>query len=383
MSLAPKHRDISRQLAAEIVAGKHQAAGRLPSEAKLVERFGVSRPTIGRALRDLGEQGLIVRRGGSGTFIRTAGAHAAAAHPTIPQLGLIVPNLRRATIFESVSGELASLARVNDLGLWWGGSAHPVGETDMTVEEAESLCARFIERNVAGVFFFPFEYHVQGATANRRITENLRQAGIPVLLLDRDINPFPQRCTLDLVGVDNFAGGYFLAEHLIKLGMRRLVFVKRPLTAPTVDARIAGARAAMIDHGLDVPGSFVHSGDPADAKFVRSFAWAHKIEAVLSTSDQLAAQLLQTLTRLGIKVPDDLRLVGFDNALFASLMTVPLTTIEQPCRDIAITAFNAMRDRISDPTLPPRTLLLTPRLVVRESCGAYLHPPPPAAEMST
>jgi DNA-binding LacI/PurR family transcriptional regulator len=57
---------------------------------------------------------------------------------------------------------------------------------------------------------------------------------------------------------------------------------------------------------------------------------------------------------------------------FAGLLTVPLTTMEQSCRNIAITAFNALRERLTNPTLPPRTLMVTPRIVVRESCGAFL-----------
>ena len=71
-------------------------------------------------------------------------------------------------------------------------------------------------------------------------------------------------------------------------------------------------------------------------------------------------------------MPRDVRVVGFDDVRFATLLSVPLTTIQQPCREIAVTAFNALRERIEDPTLPARSLLLTPRLVVRESCGAYL-----------
>ena len=213
---------------------------------------------------------------------------------------------------------------------------------------------------MAGVFFVPFEHQADREAANRRITERLRQAGIPVVLLDRDIESFPNRSAYDLVGIDNFAGGYQLAEHLIKLGARRLGYVMRPLTASTVDARIAGARIAMLAHGLEAPKAFVHSGDPTDLKFVRSFAQAHQLDAILCTSDHLAAQLLQSLTRLGIRVPQDLRLVGFDDVRFASLLTIPLTTMEQPCRDIAITAFNALRERLKNPTLPPRTLMLTP-----------------------
>jgi LacI family transcriptional regulator len=378
MSETSKHRAISRQLATEIVGGKYRQTGRLPSEAQFVKRFGVSRPTVGRALKDLQEQGFIERRQGSGTYIRTDRGDTRDSRTAIPQLGMIVPSLRHTEIFESICGELASLARVNDYGLWWGAATSPVMESKMTVEEAESLCASFIEHGVKGVFFVPFEHQADREAANRRITERLRQAGIPVILLDRDIGAFPNRSTYDLVGVDNYAGGYQLAEHLIKLGARRLGYVMRPLTASTVDARIAGARIAMLDYGLEAPQPFVHSGDPADLKFVRSFAQSRQLDAVLCTSDHLAAQLLQTLTRIGIRVPQDLRLVGFDNVRFASLLTIPLTTMEQPCRDVAITAFNAMCERLKNPTLPPRTLMLTPRIVVRETCGAYLQAAPTA-----
>lgn len=371
MSDYSKHRAISRQLATEILAGKFRQTGRLPSEALLVKRFGVSRPTIGRALKDIQQQGLIDRRRGSGTYVRSEKERLLEARD-IPQIGLIVPNLRHTEIFESICGELASLARVNEYGIWWGASTSPLTESNMTVAEAEALCARFIERGIAGVIFVPFEHQVDREAANKRISEQLRQAGIPVVLLDRDIGPFPNRSMFDLVGVDNFAGGYLLADHLIKLGARRLGYIMRPMTASTVDARIAGARIAMTAHGLDEPQTFVHVGDPTDPKFVRSVVQSHKLDAVLCTSDHIAAHVLQNLARLKIRVPQDLRVVGFDDVRVASLLTIPLTTMEQPCRDIAITAFNALRERIENPTLPARTLMLTPRMVVRETCGAYL-----------
>ncbi len=373
MGTAPKHRTVSRQLATEIATGKHRPGARLPSEAQLVKRFRVSRPTVGRAMRDLQEQGLIERRAGSGSYVRAEGAATSAARSAFPQLGLIVPSMRHTEIFDSICGELASLARVHDYAVWWGGSAQPPAgdRAEMSVAEAEALCAQFIERGVAGVFFVPFEYRADGEAASQRIIESLRTAGIPVVLLDRDTGAFPQRSALDLVGVDNFAGGYLLAEHLIKLGARRFAYVTRPFTASTVDGRIAGTRIAMQAHGIELSRHFVQSGNPADIKFVRAFAQARQLDAIFCNSDQLAAQLLQTLTRLGIRVPQDIRLVGFDNVRMASLLSVPLTTMEQPCRDLAITAFEAMHERIADPTLPPRALLLTPRLVVRESCGAY------------
>ncbi len=371
MSTSFKHRAISLQLAAEINAGKHLPGARLPSEAQLVKRFHVSRPTVGRALLDLQEHGLIVRRAGSGTYVRKPG-EAAVAPPALAQLGLVVPSLRNTEIFESICGELASLARVHHYGFLWGNSAYPPGpETEMSAQEAEALCAQWIECRAAGVFFVPFEHRADSKPLNERLTAKLHKAGIPVVLIDRDIGPFPERSGFDLVGIDNFGGGYALATHLIKLGARHLAYVTCPHTAQTVDARIAGARVAMLDHGIPIPRNFVLTGDPTDEKFVRAFAVARQVDAFLCTSDHVAAQLLRTLTRLRIRVPEEVRLVGFDDMRIASLLTVPLSTIAQPCRDIAVTAFNAMRERIADPALPPRSLLLAPRLVVRESCGAY------------
>src|SRR4051812_2917824 len=107
MSSVPKHRSLSRQLATEIANGKHRPGARLPSEAQLVKRFRVSRPTVGRAMRDLQEQGLIERRAGSGTFVRGEGAASRASRSAFPQLGLIVPSLRHTELFDSVCGELA------------------------------------------------------------------------------------------------------------------------------------------------------------------------------------------------------------------------------------------------------------------------------------
>lgn len=371
MKQKPKHLAITSQLATEILAGKFGKAGRIPSEVQLVKRFGVSRPTIGQALRGLQEKGLIERRSGSGTYVSSGDARKPLPS-LLPQLGMIVPNLRQTEIFVPILGELASLARGHDFDFWPSVIASPLSETHMTVEEAEALCTQFIERGVRGVFFVPFEHQPDREDANRRITGRLRQAGIPVVLIDRDLGAFPNRSAFDLVGIDNFAGGYLLAEHLIKLGLRRLAYVMRPLTASTVDGRIAGALMAMRMHGLEIPRNFVQAGDPTDLKFVKSFTRSNQLDAVFCASDHIAAQLLQSLNRLGLRVPKNLRLVGFDNVPFANLLTIPLTTMDQPCRDIAITAFNALRERLAAPELPPRTLMVMPRLVVRESCGAYL-----------
>jgi LacI family transcriptional regulator len=208
--------------------------------------------------------------------------------------------------------------------------------------------------------------------ANRRLAEALREAGVPVVLLDRDLLPFPGRSDFDLVGIDNLTGGCLLAEHLIKLGCRRLRFVARPLSAATVDARIAGVREALVRHNIEPEARWVWHGDPADTKFVRSLVAGRMADAFICANDDTAAVLLRSLEAAGIRVPQDARVVGFDDVKYATLVSPPLTTMHQPCRDIAMVAFRTMVERITDPTLPARNLMLTPSLVIRESCGAYL-----------
>lgn len=107
-------------------------------------------------------------------------------------------------------------------------------------------------------------------------------------------------------------------------------------------------------------------------KFVRLLIGGRRWDVVVCGNDLTAAQLLRALEKNNVRVPRDLRMVGFDEAKYATLLSVPLTTVHQPCRDIAITAYRAMLERIIEPTLPARSLLLTSHLVVRESCGAYL-----------
>jgi LacI family transcriptional regulator len=81
---------------------------------------------------------------------------------------------------------------------------------------------------------------------------------------------------------------------------------------------------------------------------------------------------MRSLEQLKVRVPQDVRVVGFGDVKFATLLSAPATTIHQPCQEIALTAFRAMLERLSEPALPARSILTTPRLVVRESCGAYL-----------
>ncbi|MDR1279353.1 MAG: GntR family transcriptional regulator [Opitutaceae bacterium] len=392
-----RYRRIFESLKDRILAGEYGAGHRVPSESALVKRFGVSRPTAARALKELVLSGLVERRAGAGSFVVEKPLAAAGQR----QLGLLIPQWETTEIFEMICGQLASLARTQDFVVQWssargrdrasngqGAGERRTGEGQEAREaragerregreaaelaQAERLCEEFVERKVGGVFFAPLELSRQQAEVNRRIGETFRQAGIPLVLVDRDMERFPHRGAFDVVGMDNVAAGHLAATHLLKLGCRRVMFFTKPMSAATVAARIAGVREALAGAGLEWDAGSVIEGDPADAVFVKSCLLKRKPEACICANDRTAAELLQTLLRAGFRVPHDLRVTGFDDVRYATLMAVPLTTVHQPCDEIAAVAFDAMLRRLADPLAPVCNFLVAPRLVVRESCGTYL-----------
>ncbi len=167
--------------------------------------------------------------------------------------------------------------------------------------------------------------------ANRKLAESLRDAGIPVVQLDRDLLPYPRRGDFDLVGIDNMAGGYLLAEHLIKRGCKIITFVARSLPAPTVDARTAGVRESFTRHGIEPDPGWVRPGDPADLKFQRALLAGRVADAFICAKDNMAVLIMRSMEANTFRVPRDFRVVGFDDVKYATLVTPALTTIHQPC----------------------------------------------------
>jgi GntR family transcriptional regulator, arabinose operon transcriptional repressor len=356
---SPKYQIIRQHLSDGIASGEYQPGQRLPSESELVRKFAASRPTVNRALRELQLAGVIERRAGSGSYVR---ADAAARGYTF---GLLIPELGRTEIFEPICRGMAEAQHGSQHVLLWGSS---FGDEANIEQQASQACRQLIAKKVSGVFFAPLELTPRKDAINRSVAELLDKAGIPVVLLDRDLVSYPERSQYDLVGIDNRRAGYVVTKHLINGGCRRIVFVGKPGSAPTVDARIGGYKRAIAESKQSA-GPQVLRMDPENQLEVKKMMARLRPDAVVCANDFTAAHLLKTLTELKFDVPKDVRMAGIDDVKYASLLSVPLTTIHQPCASIGATAVGVMLDRLRDPKLPARDILLSFHLVVRESCG--------------
>ena len=353
----PRHRLIYEQLLSEIQSGVYKPGERLPSEAVLCERFQASRITVAKAFQSLQRENLVTRRPGSGTYVEKPAQQDAL------QFGLLILDLGTTDIFEPICQGIMRSPAARSHSLTWGNSTGHAGDR---VNSAERLCQQYINQGVAGVFFAPAEYADTRDEVNHRIAARLEHAGIPVVLLDRCFERYPERSNFDLVGIDNHRVGYILTEHLIQTGAKRIIFANRKNPVSTIDARISGYRDALMSLLGGAIGVTI-SGDFEDSKYVQKMLDREKPDAIVCANDVTAARLMQTLIGLGIRIPADIKMTGVDDVSYARFLPTPLTTMRQDCNEIGAAAMALMLDRLKRPDQAVRDVLIRTELVIRAS----------------
>jgi LacI family transcriptional regulator len=193
---------------------------------------------------------------------------------------------------------------------------------------------------------------------------------LPVVVIAGD----PSERAVDVVAADNRAGSAALAGHLIQAhGRRRLYHVDGPHTAPDArERRLALAELLGAHPDCQLTGRYeglfsVSSGVEAGEKLLA--ARESLPDAVVCANDQMAIGVLQAFGKAGVRVPEQVAVVGFDDIFPGSLYDPPLTTVHQPMRLLGERACTRLLDRIARPGLRPRVELLPTELVLRSSCG--------------
>jgi DNA-binding LacI/PurR family transcriptional regulator len=279
----------------------------------------------------------------------------------------LIPDLGETEVFEPICQGMMASPLAGDHALVWGST---VTRRESRMESALSLCHQYIGRGLSGVFFAPLEHSQAKDEVNDKILRALDQARIPVVLLDRPVEPYPRMSQHDLVGIDNRRAGYAITEHLISQGCKRIAFAAVPHSAATVDARQAGYREALDAHDIVLGTSFARRIDPTNVAAVKDLVESLRPEGIVCANDRTAGRLMHTLRQLNYRVPQDIRMVGIDDVEYAHLLPVPLTTLRQPTHQMGDVALLLMLERIARRNLPPREVRLGCELIVRESCGA-------------
>lgn len=241
-----------------------------------------------------------------------------------------------------------------------------LGNSDELPAREAGYMDLFEEQRVQGLLISPI-----GDVLPR--LDRLRSRGTPTVLVDR----MAEGRRFSSVSVDDVAGGYLAASHLIEQDCRRLAFAGGPLTIRQVTDRLQGANQAVFEHRgvqlevISQPGLSVASGRII-GELVVGRDISQRPDGIFAANDLVAVGLLQSFTMLSnIGVPSDIALVGYDDIDFASMTVVPLTSIRQPSALIGRTAVDLLLREVeamnAGDDFAHEQVVFQPELVIRDS----------------
>jgi LacI family transcriptional regulator len=276
---------------------------------------------------------------------------------------------RRAGLIDLVLAGLDSPWAVEILrGVEEWGSAHETGVAVSAVRHGSARPASWTSglasHDTDGVILVISEF-------TTRQLEQLRDANIPLVVID-PVNPPPP--DVPSIGATNWAGGLAATEHLLELGHRRIGAIAGPGDYLCSRARTDGYRSALERAGIRFDPALVRNGDfHHEAGFTRGGELLDLDDppsAVFAGSDQQAFGLYEAARQRGLRVPQDLSVIGFDDLPVARWVSPPLTTVRQPLAEMGRAAAQMLDDLIDGLPLRTNRVELSTELIVRESTAA-------------
>lgn len=372
-SSVPLHMQLLNQLRHLILSGQWMPGSRLPSETELQRQLKISRSTIRQALNNAEAEGLIERVPGRGTFV----AALPASNDTSHFVGYVTVDLLSSneSQYKLLSGA-ESAAKEKGYRILFSTS-------NQDLDEENYLLDQLLKDKVGGILIWPALHN----DPNRRLFQLVQQGSIPIVLMDRSLPSL----NCDCVTSDNYAGGYNAVNYLVNLGHERIAFLSRPiLQLSTIAERYKGYQQALQDAGLTPlspwlvgredqelttrPAITAYSSGvgPEIEQIARYLKSSERPTALFAMNDLMALQALKAASQIGLRVPQDLSLVGFDDMDIAAHLDVPLTTMAQDVFGLGERAARLLIERIEGYNGPPRQETLPTQLCIRASTSKPL-----------
>ena len=325
----------------------------------IAKDLGVSVVTVSKVVRGRGDIGektrdRVLKRMRELNYRPNMMARGLASGRTFT-VGLVVPDLVQpyfAELAQHVGGVLRAANRALIL-------ASSEDDPNIEYDQIQALLARGIDVLL-----------LASCQTHLKHLDELESQRTPFILLDRN---FPQ-ISANFVGVDDFRAGELATEHLIELGKRRIAHIGGKHIHPSLE-RLRGYRSALAAHGMKIPDGYVKEreklemqGDKAGYHCMRELLrMKDRPDAVFCYNDVSAIGAMHAAHEAGLQIPDDIAFVGCGNVGYSQYLRCPLTSIDQsvPEQGRVAGALALGIDGVAD--RPPRTVLLKPRLIVRES----------------
>lgn len=354
---APFYRQIMDDIKTQIDSGNLHPGDQVAPNVELAKSYNVSLITIKKAVSELIREGFLYGRVGKGTFVaESKNRNHQAARGTI---GLVLTDFQNP-FFMQIAHHLETGCADYGYNLLFSYSSNDF-------EREENQIRHFQEIGVRGLVIASTEYtnHVPD------IVRELHASRFPYVMISYVDDP-----AIHYVGTDHERGAYLATEFMIQNGCSRPGYLGAEKGNPLGALRRAGFLRVLSDHGVLANPDFEFTFPAPREDFESGFAigeavcrLAERPDGVFAFNDQSAFGFERSLLTGGLRIPDDMALVGFDDVAFPAPPPVPLTTVHQPTDRIAVLAVEKLSAQIEGASFEIRTIL-EPSLVVRDSCGA-------------
>lgn len=320
--------------------------------------LGVSVVTVSKALRNdskisAATRKRVLRRAGELNYQTNWVARSLASGRTFT-IGLLLPDFTHP-FFAEIAKAVAQAVRPQGYHV-----IISYFEEDPTLEEHEAdlLLARQVDGLI--VASVQSSNHVE-------VFERMKRRKMPYVLIDRYIPGL----NASFVGVDNKAIGRLAAEHLVETGCRRIAHLRGPDVGIARD-RLEGCQRTLARHNLSMPENYIVSagfGDDTGYEGMQKLLRQKSVpDGVFCYNDPTAIGAMKAVFQAGLRVPDDVAIVGAGNIHYSDLLAVPLTTIDQGTSETGTRAAELLLERIGSKNyLRQKKVLIRPKLVVRKS----------------
>lgn len=351
----PLHVQVAAILKERIQSGIWPNGSSLPSEKELCAEFGVARGTVRQALQTLEKDGYLRREQGRGTFVKL-NDYTGDKLPS-KRLAFIVPYVRDSSVPTVLIG-FQQVAEQENFSVIFN-------HVNNDSQQQERVIRKLIGENVAGIALYPVD------SENMPLIENLSRSRFPIVLIDR----YLRGVSSDYVMTDHFGGAIRGTHYLLNQGHRRVGFVTWLSPAVSMEHRYLGYSQALAERGVELDDRLICrvEGYPMiDLTPLRDYlSGSDRPTAVFAANDQIAIALYRAAASVGLSIPDDLSILGFDNLDVTSHLEPPLTTLAQPFLRIGQTAAQLLLRRIAGENGYFDQITLPAELMVRNSCRVY------------
>jgi len=355
-----KSKELEERIAELILKEKLQAGDPILSENKLARKYKISRVTVRRAILELVNKNVLFTERGKGTFIANPyNLNKNDNQPILTKtIGLIIPTIN-VSYFSDIARGVEDVGNKKEYHTIFCNS-------DSKLEKEEAYMKQLHTKKIEGLIISPTRYSYKN-----RYWKRLIRSRIPFVIVDALVNGLDADCVL----TDDVNGSYKAVKHLISLGHRRIGHIRGTRNVSTAEDRMKGYKKAILDSDLVFDEDLIHGNNFSKSRYgylamEKFLKMSQRPTAIFTANDTLALGAYEAIIKAGLRVPEDIALVGYADLTESRRMDIPLTTVYQPGYEMGKAACERLIEKIKNKKHgETKKIVLKTKLIIRRSCG--------------